>query len=59
MKEQPMGKASGKRRTTDWKRLRALSDKRIRNVVDADPEVRPTEADFWKQAKVVLPKAKQ
>jgi len=39
--------------------LRALSDKSIRSAVKADPEARPTDADFWKQAKVVMPKAKQ
>jgi len=63
MKEQPTGKVSAKRgaktSATDWKRLRALSDKSIRSAVKADPEARPTDVNFWKQAKVVLPEAKQ
>ena len=59
MKEQPTGKASTKGGATDWKRLRALSGKGIRSALEADPEVRPTDTDFWKQAKVVLPEAKQ
>ena len=59
MKEQPIGKASANRIATDWKRLRALSDKGIASAVKADPEARPTDVDFWKQAKIVIPKAKQ
>ena len=59
MKEQPTGKASTKGGATDWKRLRALSGKGIRSALETDPEVRPTDTDFWKQAKVVLPEAKQ
>jgi len=59
MKERPTGKASAKGGATDWKRLRALSDKAIRNAVKADPQARPTDVDFWKQAKIVMPRAKQ
>jgi uncharacterized protein (DUF4415 family) len=59
MKEQPTGKASARGGSTDWKRLRTLSDKGIRSAVQADPEARPTDADFWKQAKIVMPRAKQ
>jgi uncharacterized protein (DUF4415 family) len=59
MKEQLTGKASAKRGATDWKRLRTLSDRDIRSAVKADPEARRTDVDFWKQAKVVMPRAKQ
>ena len=59
MKEKPTGKTSDKGRTKDWKRLHALSDKDIRAAVKSDPEARPTDAEFWKQANIVLPKAKQ
>lgn len=59
MKEKPTGKALARGGATDWKRLRALSDKDVIIAVKADPEVRPTDTDFWKQAKVVLPQAKQ
>lgn len=59
MKEKPTGKRSAKEGATDWKRLRALSDKDIRAAVKTDPEARPTDVDFWKQAKIVLPQAKQ
>lgn len=59
MKEKHIGKVSAKRPTTDWKRLRSASPKAIRSGLDADPDVRPTDTDFWKSAKVILPRAKQ
>ena len=58
MKEQRTGKASGKG-VTDWKHLRELTDKEIRSAIEADPESRPTDVNFWKEARVVLPKPKQ
>jgi hypothetical protein len=39
---------------SDWKRLRALSDVQIRRAIERDPEVRPTNAEFWKKARVVI-----
>lgn len=59
MKEKPTGKASARSAVTDWKRLRASSGKSIGSALKADPEVRPTDVNFWKHAKVVLPQAKQ
>ena len=58
MKEKPTGKASAKA-GTNWERLRAIGERDIRRAVKADPEVRPTDVEFWKQAKVVLPQAKR
>ena len=62
MNEKPTGKASSKtsaKTLTDWKRLRSLSDREIRNAIERDPEARPTGASFWKKAKVVWPQPKQ
>ncbi|MCC6536648.1 MAG: BrnA antitoxin family protein [Bryobacterales bacterium] len=59
MKEKPAGKASVSIHGTDWDRLRNLDDRQIRRKVKTDPEVRPTDANFWKTAKVVLPQPKQ
>ena len=56
MNEKPTGKTLAK---TDWKRLRSLSDREIRNAIEKDPEARPTDASFWKKAKVILPQPKQ
>ena len=58
MKEKRTGKTSGKARS-DWKRVRSLSARQIRRAIETDPEVRPTDANFWKNARVVLPQAKQ
>ena len=58
MKEKRIGRTSGKARS-DWKRVRSLSDRQIRRAVGTDPDSRPTNANFWKNARVVLPQAKQ
>ena len=58
MREKRTGKTSGKARS-DWKLVRSLSDRQVRRAIMADPDARATNADFWKNARVVLPKAKQ
>ena len=61
MKDATTGKTSkSKRRTggTDWNKLRGMSDATIRKGIEADPDVRPTDEAFWKDAKVVLPSRK-
>ena len=58
MKQKRIGKTAAKERT-DWNRLRSLSDHQIRGAIERDPEARPTDAEFWKKARVVLPAAKQ
>jgi uncharacterized protein (DUF4415 family) len=58
MKKTPTGKASNKL-TTDWKRLRSLSNSEIKTAIASDPEVHPTDASFWKKAKLVMPEPKQ
>ena len=57
MKEKRTGSTSAKA-ASDWKRVRALSDAQLRRAVETDPEARPTDADFWKNARVVMPRAK-
>ena len=59
MKEKPTGKTTAKKLKTDWARVRALGDKEIRSAIERDPEVRPTDASFWTNAKLVVPAAKQ
>ena len=59
MKQQPTGKVSTKGGGTDWKGLRTRSDKSIRGAIEADSQARPTDVDFWKDAKVVFPQSKQ
>jgi uncharacterized protein (DUF4415 family) len=56
----PTGKTSkGKRNTsTDWNKLRHMSDVQIRRGTVSDPDVRSTDEEFWKDAKVVWPTRK-
>lgn len=58
MREKRTGKTSAKA-GSDWKRVRSLSDARIRRAIESDPEARTTDADFWKNARVVMPRPKQ
>ena len=58
MKEKRTGNTSIRERT-DWNRLHSLSDLQIRRAIESDPEARPTDAEFWKKARVVIPAAKQ
>lgn len=60
MKEKLTGKASVKRAgDTDWKRVRAANETTVRKAIKADPEAHPTDVNFWKRAKVVIPQGKQ
>ena len=58
MKEKRTGRSSVNE-GSNWKRLRSQSDGRIRRAIERDPDARPTDADFWKKARVVMPTAKK
>ena len=58
MKEKRTGTASAKA-GSDWKRLRALTGRQIRRAIETDTDARPTDRDFWKSARVVIPRAKE
>ena len=58
MREKRTGKTSGKA-GSDWKRVRSLTDAEVRRAIQADPEARATDAAFWKNARVVMPRAKE
>ena len=58
MKEKLTGQPLVKE-SSDWKRLRSLSDRQIRRPIESEPEARPTDAEFWKKARVVIPAAKR
>ena len=60
MKDATTGKTSKRRKTgTDWEALSRLSDADIRAGIDSDPDARATDENFWKDARVVLPKPKR
>jgi len=56
----PTGKTSKARQGagTDWDILRHRSDAQIRRGIASDPDVRPTDEEFWKDAKVAWPTRK-
>jgi uncharacterized protein (DUF4415 family) len=60
MKDATTGRTSKRRKTgTDWEALSRLSDADIRAGIDSDPDARATDENFWKDARVVLPKPKR
>jgi len=44
---------------TDWEYLRTVSPQEIRRNIESDPDIHPTDAAFWKGAKVVFPQKKE
>jgi uncharacterized protein (DUF4415 family) len=58
MNDGPTGEALTHESATDWERLRHLSDADNHAAVAPDPDIIPTDEDFWKNAKVVLPQRK-
>ena len=44
---------------TDWDQFDALTGEQVRGGIEADPDVHPTDEDFWKTAKVVMPQPKE
>jgi uncharacterized protein (DUF4415 family) len=62
MKDDTTGKtskASKAKRGTNWDKLRQMSDEEIHAGIEADPDARPTDEEFWKDAKIVLPSRKE
>ncbi len=60
MKEEPIGKiAMTTESSTDWERLRNMSDEEIHAAAIADPDAQPTDEFFWKNAKLTFPDAKE
>ena len=58
MNDVPIGKTLPNETATDWERLRHLSDADIHAAVVADPDIIPTDKDFWGSAEIVLPQPK-
>ena len=48
----------GREVSTDWQRLDRMSPAAIRKGILADPDAHPTDAAFWKNAKLVMPTPK-
>lgn len=59
MKDATTGRTSQRKTGTDWEALSRLSAADIRAGLDGDPDARATDENFWKDARVVLPKPKR
>lgn len=59
MNDAATGEASTVKAETDWEKLRQMTDEEIHVAVEADPDIEPTDAKFWMNAKVVLPQRKE
>lgn len=59
MSENTTGKKSGSKRTSDWKRLKRMTDKDVAAGIADDPDAIPGDEQFWKRAKVVMPEKKE
>jgi uncharacterized protein (DUF4415 family) len=55
MNDDTSGKTSNDEPTTDWKRLRSMSDEEVHAAITDDPDIAPTDDAFWQDARVVLP----
>ena len=59
MKDAATGKKSKANQGTDWDRLQNMSDAAVHAAVEADPDAHPTDEEFWRDAKVVMPQHKE
>ena len=44
---------------TEWDRLRRMTDQQVHAAIASDPDIRPTDENFWKEARVIMPKRKK
>ncbi len=59
MKGDTTGRKLKPSKGTDWDRLRTMSDAQVHEAVPSDPDVHPTDEDFWKDAKAIFPRRKE
>ena len=43
---------------TDWRRLRSMTEEEVHAAIIDDPDAKPTDEAFWKDARVVMPRRK-
>ena len=55
MSDDTSGNTSATEPTTNWRRLRTMTDEQVHAAITADPDITPTDEAFWKDARVVIP----
>jgi uncharacterized protein (DUF4415 family) len=58
MSEEATGSTSALEQGTDWEKLRQMTDVEVHAALESDPEIVPTDENFWLSAEVVLPRRK-
>lgn len=59
MNDDTSGATSKTEPGTDWRRLRSMTDEEVHAAIASDPDVKPTNEAFWKDARVVMPRRKE
>ena len=59
MSDDASGTISKPEPKTDWRRLRSMTDAEIHGAIIDDPDAKPTDDAFWKDARVVMPRRKE
>jgi uncharacterized protein (DUF4415 family) len=59
MNDDNSGSTSKTEPATDWRRLRTMTDEEVHVAITADPDIKPTDDAFWKDARVVVPRQKE
>ena len=47
------------RAKSDWRRVAAMSESEITRAARSDPDAQPTNLEFWKDARLVMPEGKK
>jgi uncharacterized protein (DUF4415 family) len=59
MSDDTFGTTSTTEPKTDWRRLRSMTDEEVHAAIIDDPDAKPTDEAFWKDARVVMPRQKK
>ena len=59
MNAKRIAKHAPKRGKTNWARFDAVTERALTVAARSDPDAQPTDAAFWKTAKLVMPERKE
>ena len=59
MNDDTSGTTSTTEPQTDWWRLRSMTEEEVHAAIIDDPDAKPTDEAFWKDARVVMPRRKE
>jgi uncharacterized protein (DUF4415 family) len=59
MSDDISGTSSTSEPKTDWRRLRSITEEEVHAAIIDDPDAKPTDDAFWKDARVVMPRQKK